>query len=55
MRRYRLGDLVPLLENPKRILQVRLFGPDGAPMDLARYCDNIGLVAVRPEAAAAGA
>jgi transglutaminase-like putative cysteine protease len=38
----KLGDLVPLLESPKRVLQVSLFGADNAPMDLERYCDRIG-------------
>lgn len=38
----RLGDMVPLLENPKLVLQVSLFGPDGAPLDLRTYCGNIG-------------
>lgn len=38
----RLGDLVPLLENPKRVLQVSLFGADGAPLNLERYCAEIG-------------
>jgi transglutaminase-like putative cysteine protease len=38
----RLGDMVPLLENPKRVLQVNLFGPDGAPLDLAAYCERLG-------------
>ena len=34
----RLGDMVPLLENSKRVLQVSLFDPDGTPLDLERYC-----------------
>jgi hypothetical protein len=38
----RLGDMVPLLENPKRVLQVSLFGPDGAPLDLTAYCERLG-------------
>jgi protein-glutamine gamma-glutamyltransferase len=38
----RLGDMVPLLENPKRVLQVTLFGKDGLPIDLPRYCEKIG-------------
>ncbi len=32
----RLGDIVPLLENSKRMLQVSLFKPDGTPLDLER-------------------
>jgi len=38
----RLGDMVPLLENPKRVLQVSLFSRDGAPLDLERYCARLG-------------
>ena len=38
----RLGDMVPLLENSKRVLQVSLFGADGAPLDIERYCEGIG-------------
>jgi protein-glutamine gamma-glutamyltransferase len=38
----RLGDMVPLLENSKRVLQVNLFGPNGQPIDLPTYCDRIG-------------
>ncbi len=33
----RLGDMVPLLENSRRMLQVSLFKPDGTPLDLERY------------------
>lgn len=38
----RLGDMVPLLENSKRVLQVNLFGANGLPIDLPTYCDRIG-------------
>ena len=38
----RLGDMVPLLENSKRVLQVNLFGAKGLPIDLPTYCDRIG-------------
>jgi protein-glutamine gamma-glutamyltransferase len=38
----RLGDMVPLLENSKRALQVRLFDPKGDPLDLEEYCAQIG-------------
>jgi len=38
----RLGDMVPLLENSKRVLQVNLFGANGLPIDLPTYCDKIG-------------
>ena len=38
----RLGDIVPLLENSKRMLQVSLFKPDGTPLDLERYCASLG-------------
>jgi protein-glutamine gamma-glutamyltransferase len=38
----RLGDMVPLLENSRRVLQVSLFKPDGTPLDLERYCAGLG-------------
>ncbi len=38
----RLGDMVPLLENSRRVLQVSLFGADGAPLDIERYCEGLG-------------
>jgi hypothetical protein len=38
----RLGDIVPLLENSRRMLQVSLFKPDGTPLDLERYCESLG-------------
>jgi protein-glutamine gamma-glutamyltransferase len=38
----KLGDMVPLLENPKRVLQVSLFNAEGLPIDLGRYCENLG-------------
>ncbi len=38
----RLGDLVPLLENSKRVLQVRLFDSDGNPIDVEEYCAQVG-------------
>lgn len=38
----RLGDLVPLLENSKRVLQVRLFDFNGDPVDVEEYCAKVG-------------
>jgi hypothetical protein len=38
----RLGDMVPLLENSKRVLQVRLFDNDGNPLDVEEYCAQAG-------------
>lgn len=37
-----LGDLIPLLENSNRVLQVSMFDRDGAALDLERYCEEIG-------------
>jgi transglutaminase-like putative cysteine protease len=38
----RLGDMVPLLENSKRVLQVSLFNPNAEQIDLERYCAQVG-------------
>ncbi len=38
----RLGDIVPLLENSKRVLQVRLFNSNGDPLDVEEYCAQAG-------------
>jgi transglutaminase-like putative cysteine protease len=38
----RLGDLIPVLENSKRALQVRLFDGKGNPLNLEEYCAQIG-------------
>jgi hypothetical protein len=38
----RLGELVHLLENPKRALQVRMFDDRDKPIDLQEYCSQTG-------------
>ncbi|HEV8002130.1 MAG TPA: DUF3488 and transglutaminase-like domain-containing protein [Planctomycetaceae bacterium] len=40
----RLGDLVPLLGNSKRALQIRLIDSQNNPLDLEEYCAQIGYV-----------
>jgi hypothetical protein len=38
----RLGELVPLLENSKRALQIRMFDSKDNPIDLEEYCAQVG-------------
>ncbi len=38
----RLGDVIPLLENSSRVLQVNLFDNDGRSLDVEEYCAAIG-------------
>ena len=38
----RLGDLVPILENSKRALQVQMFDDKDNPIDLEEYCAEVG-------------
>jgi protein-glutamine gamma-glutamyltransferase len=38
----RLGSMVPLLENSKRVLQVELFDRKGDKIDVAQYCAELG-------------
>jgi protein-glutamine gamma-glutamyltransferase len=38
----RLGDMVPLLESSKRVLQVAIVDSKGAPVDPAEYCTRLG-------------
>jgi protein-glutamine gamma-glutamyltransferase len=40
----RLGDMVPLLENSKRALQIRMFDEKNNPLDLEDYCAQVGYI-----------
>jgi protein-glutamine gamma-glutamyltransferase len=40
----RLGELVPLLENSRRALQIRMFDSNDNPIDLEDYCAQVGYI-----------